>query len=68
MRKIISVLAVALFTFSYAQETPKKSCCSGKDAKECTKKKKTAKACTTKDHKNCKSKDCKEKAEVKKAA
>ena len=71
MKKIISVLAVAAFTFGFAQETPKKSCCAGKDAKSCKmdSKKKTAKACDMKDHKDCKGHDSKvKKAEVKKAA
>lgn len=55
MKKIISVLAVATFTFGFAQETPKKSCCAGKDAKECKMDtKKTAKSCDMKNHKDCK--------------
>ena len=61
MKKIISVLAIAAFTLNFAQETPKKSCCAGKDKKECKMDgKKTAKTCDMKDHKNCKG-DCKEK-------
>jgi hypothetical protein len=48
MKKIISVLAIILFTFNFAQETPKGACCAGKDKKECSTKDK--KACG--DHKN----------------
>ncbi|MBW8361367.1 MAG: hypothetical protein K0M56_04175 [Kaistella sp.] len=55
MKKIISVLAITAFTLNFAQETPKKSCCAGKDAKECKMDgKKTAKACDMKNHKDCK--------------
>ena len=71
MKKIISVLAITAFTFGFAQEAPKKSCCAGKDAKSCKmdSKKKTAKACDMKDHKDCKVDHSKEKkAEAKKAA
>ena len=61
MKKIISILAVSIFTLTFAQETPKKACCSGKMAKDCKMDaKKTAKSCDMKDHKNCKM-DCKEK-------
>ncbi|WP_300690085.1 hypothetical protein [Chryseobacterium sp.] len=36
MKKIISILAVGLFAFGYAQEKPKEGgCCAGKDKKEC---------------------------------
>ncbi len=53
MKKIISVLALAAFTFGMAQETPKKDCCAGKGKKECkmSHKKDSAvskKDCTTK--------------------
>ncbi|TXF74951.1 hypothetical protein [Chryseobacterium sp.] len=55
MKKIISVLAITAFTMTFAQETPKKSCCAGKDAKECKMDgKKTAKSCDMKNHKDCK--------------
>jgi len=49
MKKIISVLAITLFTFNFAQETPKGACCAGKDKKECSTKDKKAFG----DHKNC---------------
>ena len=70
MKKIISVLAITAFTFGLAQEAPKKSCCAGKDKKECKMDgKKTAKNCDMKDHKDCKVDHSKEKkAEAKKAA
>ena len=70
MNKIISVLAITAFTFGFAQETPKKSCCAGKDKKECKMDdKKVAKACNMKDHKDCKgSCDSKIAEEKKKAA
>ncbi len=71
MKKIISVLAVAAFTFGYAQETPKKSCCAGKDVKECKMgDKKMAKACDMKGHKDCKTQCATKtkKSSVKKAA
>ncbi|MGN7863055.1 hypothetical protein [Chryseobacterium sp. 22458] len=52
MKKIISVLAIGLFTFSYAQEKPKEGgCCAGKDKKECSVKDK--KSCTDGHHKDC---------------
>ena len=55
MKKVISVLAITLFTLGFAQETPKKSCCAGKDKKECKMAdKKSEKVCTMKDHKDCK--------------
>ncbi len=55
MKKIISILAITAFTFCFAQEAPKKSCCAGKEKKECKMDgKKSAKACDMKDHKNCK--------------
>lgn len=55
MKKMITVLAVTAFTFGFAQVAPKKSCCAGKDAKECKMgDKKTSKACTMKGHKDCK--------------
>lgn len=69
MKKIISVLAITAFTFAFAQEAPKKSCCAGKDAKECkTDSKKMAKTCDTKNHKDCKIDHSKEKKAVKKVA
>ena len=70
MKKIISVLAISAFTLTFAQEAPKKSCCAGKDAKECKMdSKKTAKNCDMKDHKDCKVDHSREKkAEAKKAA
>lgn len=70
MKKIISVLAVTAFTFGFAQETPKKTCCAGKDAKECKMDaKKTAKACDMKNHKDCKMHtDAKAKKAAKKVA
>ena len=70
MKKIISVLAISAFTLTFAQEAPKKSCCAGKDAKECKMDgKKTAKNCDMKAHKDCKVDHSKEKkAEAKKAA
>ena len=70
MKKIISVLAISAFALTFAQEAPKKSCCTGKDAKECKMDgKKTAKNCDMKDHKDCKVDHSKEKkAEAKKAA
>ncbi|SEF66919.1 hypothetical protein SAMN05421847_0589 [Halpernia humi] len=66
MKKIISILAISAFTFTYAQETPKKTCCAGKDKKECKMDEKkmaksnNSKACKTK-MKDCKmsKKDCK---------
>jgi hypothetical protein len=52
MKKVISILAIGLFTFSYAQEKPKEGgCCAGKDKKECSIKDK--KACTDAHHKDC---------------
>lgn len=52
MKKIISILAIGLFTFSYAQEKPKEGgCCAGKDKKECSVKDK--KACSDAHHKGC---------------
>jgi hypothetical protein len=71
MKKILSVIAFTAFTVAFAQETPKKDCCAGKDKKECKMDdKKMAKTCDMKDHKNCKmdKKDCKEKKASKKAA
>ncbi|WP_304344789.1 hypothetical protein [Chryseobacterium koreense] len=70
MKKIISILAIAAFTASFAQEAPKKDCCAGKDKKECKMdSKKNAKACDMKDHKDCKMNASKEKKEeAKKAA
>lgn len=59
MKKIIFTIAITAFTLSFAQETPKKSCCTDKAKKECTTKDKKAcsekdkKACTTKDKKSC---------------
>lgn len=55
MKKVISLLAVTIFTLGFAQEAPKKACCSGKDKKGCKMgDKKESKACNMKDHKNCK--------------
>lgn len=55
MKKLITVLAIATFAFTYAQETPKKACCEGKDKKECkTEDKKSTSATDAKDHKDCK--------------
>lgn len=54
MKKIISILAIGLFTLNFAQETPKGGCCAGKDKKECSVKDK--KACGT-DHKGCETKN-----------
>ncbi|SIS55351.1 hypothetical protein SAMN05421786_101179 [Chryseobacterium ureilyticum] len=52
MKKFISILAIGLFTFSYAQEKPKEGgCCAGKDKKECSVKDK--KACSDAHHKGC---------------
>ena len=69
MKKIISVLAITAFTFGFAQETPKKSCCAGKYKKECKMDdKKVAKACNMKDHKDCKGSYDSKKAEEKKKA
>ena len=69
MKKIISILAVSAFTFGFAQETPKKSCCATKDKKECKMEdKKTAKACDMKDHKDCKGACDAKKIETKKSA
>ena len=52
MKKITLILAIGLFTFSYAQEKPKEGgCCAGKDKKECTVKDK--KACADTHHKGC---------------
>jgi hypothetical protein len=62
------------FTLSFAQETPKKSCCSDKAKKECSTKDKKAcsdkdkKACTDKDKKACNAKDKKSCCATKKAA
>lgn len=69
MKKIFSVLAITAFTLGFAQETPKKSCCAGKDAKECKMDaKKTAKTCDMKDHKGCKMEHFPEKKATKKVA
>lgn len=52
MKKLISILAIGLFTFSYAQEKQKEGgCCAGKDKKECSVKDK--KACSDAHHKGC---------------
>lgn len=75
MKKFISALAVVgLFTFGFAQETPKGGCCAGKDKKECSVKDKKAcgdhhKSCDTK-AKTAESSQSKTKttAKVKKAA
>ena len=55
MKKFLAMAAITAFTFGMAQETPKKSCCAGKDKKECSSKDK--KACANKDKKSCDSKD-----------
>ncbi|MDQ0475831.1 MULTISPECIES: hypothetical protein [Chryseobacterium] len=69
MKKVISVLAITIFTLGFAQEAPKKACCSGKDKKECKMgDKKDNKACTMKDHKDCKGTCDMKKEEKKKAA
>ncbi|MBU4539150.1 MAG: hypothetical protein L6264_04770 [Weeksellaceae bacterium] len=69
MKKIISVLALTAFTFSFAQEAPKKACCTGKDAKECKMDaKKTAQSCDMKNHKDCKMDHSKDKKAAKKIA
>ncbi len=53
MKKVFSVLAIAAFSLTFAQQTPKKSCCAD-SKKHCNMgEKKTAKACDMKDHKNC---------------
>jgi hypothetical protein len=63
MKKLIFTIAITAFTLSFAQETPKKSCCTDKAKKECsTKDKKECsdkdkKACTDKDKKACTTKD-----------
>lgn len=68
MKKLISVLAVTIYTLGFAQEAPKKSCCSRKDKKECKMgDKKNSKACNMKDHKDCKG-VCEAKKEEKKKA
>ena len=52
MKKFISILAISLFAFSYAQEKPKEGgCCAGKDKKECSVKDK--KTCSDAHHKGC---------------
>ncbi|PKF74021.1 hypothetical protein CW752_11485 [Chryseobacterium sp. PMSZPI] len=52
MKKLISILAIGLFSLNYAQETPKEGgCCAGKDKKECSVKDK--KACSDAHHKGC---------------
>lgn len=54
MKKVFSIAAIAAFTLTFAQETPKKSCCAT-SKKECKMSdKKMAKACDMKDHKDCK--------------
>lgn len=69
MKKILSILAMAAFTATFAQEAPKKSCCAGKDAKECKMgEKKTAKNCDMTHHKDCKIDHSKEKKQAKKIA
>lgn len=69
MKKIFSVLAISAFTLGFAQETPKKSCCAGKDAKECKMDaKKTVQNCDMKNHKDCKGDHSAEKKATKKAA
>ena len=55
MKKLIVAVAISAFTLSFAQETPKKSCCSDKAKKECSAKDK--KACSDKDKKACADKD-----------
>lgn len=69
MKKIISVLAISASTLGFAQETPKKPCCAGKDAKECKMDgKKTAQNCDLKNHKDCKMNHSKENKAAKKFA
>ena len=69
MKKMLSVLAITAFTFGFAQETAKKSCCAGKEAKDCKMDgKKTAKACDMKNHKDCKMDHSTEKKAAKKMA
>lgn len=72
MKKVFSVLAIAAFSLTFAQETPKKSCCATSNSKKECKMgdKKMAKSCDMKDHKNCKT-DCStatKKSSAKKAA
>ena len=55
MKKIIFTIAITAFTLSFAQETPKKSCCTDKSKKECATKDK--KECSDKDKKACSDKD-----------
>jgi Ni/Co efflux regulator RcnB len=64
MKKIIAVIAVAIFSLGMAQEAPKKECCSSKQKKECSSKDK--KASSSKDKKEC-AKDKKACAEKKAA-
>lgn len=64
---------VGLFTFSFAQETPKGGCCAGKDKKECSVKDKKAcgdhhKSCDTKAKTAENTAKDKKTAKVKKAA
>ena len=69
MKKIFSVLAISATTLGFAQETPKKSCCAGKDKKECKMDgNKTAKSCDMKDHKDCKMDHSTDKKAAKKVA
>lgn len=69
MKKWITAAALAVCTLGMAQETPKKSCCAGKDVKSCsTEKKKTAHACDGKDHKSCTADQKAKKAAAKKSA
>ena len=74
MKKLIVAVAISAFTLSFAQETPKKSCCSDKAKKECSAKDKKAcsdkdkKACADKDKKACNAKDKKACCATKKAA
>ncbi|WP_417431547.1 hypothetical protein [Halpernia sp.] len=59
MKKIISILALSAFTFTFAQQTPKKDCCVGKDKKECKMdNKKMAKTSDTKKDTKMMKKDC----------
>lgn len=76
MKKIISVIALAVFTLGFALDNPKNDCdkgkckkeCSAKDKKECSKKDK--KACSMDDKKDVSKKDKKAccDAKTKKAA
>lgn len=61
MKKFGTVIAIAIFSMVFSQESPKKSCCANKNKKECTTKNKKEcadkKECTT-DAKNKKESCC----------